>query len=77
MYRILAEHDEVPSCHRLHYLQMVCEKLAKAYRLRDTKSPVDELVSKHSGFSKFIGPFFMALKEDYSGKDAQLRGLIT
>jgi hypothetical protein len=60
VYRILAEHDEVPSCHRLHYLQMVCEKLAK-----------------HSGFSKFIGPFFMALKEDYSGKDAQLRGLIT
>ena len=57
VYRILAERDEVPSCHRLHYLQMVCEKLAKAYRLRDTKSPIDELVSKHSGFSKFVGPF--------------------
>ena len=76
VYRILAERNEVPSCHRLHYLQMVCEKLAKAYRLRDTKSPVDELVSKHSGFSKFVGPFFTALKDEYSGKDAQLRGLI-
>lgn len=76
VYRILAEREEVPSCHRLHYLQMVCEKLAKAYRLRDTKSPIDELVSKHSGFSKFVGPFFTALKDEYSGKDEQLRGLI-
>ncbi|HWZ91629.1 MAG TPA: hypothetical protein VNW92_22360 [Polyangiaceae bacterium] len=76
VYRILAERDEVLSCHRLHYLQMVCEKLAKAYRLRDTKSPIDELVAKHAGFSKFIGPFFAALKDEYTGKDQQLRGLI-
>ena len=76
VYRILAERNEVPSCHRLHYLQMVCEKLAKAYRLRDTKSPIDDLVSKHSGFSKFVGPFFTALKDEYRGKDEQLRGLI-
>src|SRR5882724_6463098 len=36
VYRVLTESAEVPLCHRLHYLQMACEKLAKAYRLRDT-----------------------------------------
>jgi hypothetical protein len=77
VHRILAERQDVSRCHELHYLQMVCEKLAKAYRLRDTKSPVDELVSKHSGFSKFVGPFFTAvLKDEYRGKDKQLQGLI-
>ena len=56
-------------------MQMVCEKLAKAYRLRDTQSPVNELLSKHTGFAKFIGPFFAAvLKDEYRGKEAQLQG---
>lgn len=51
---------------------------AKAYRLRDTKASVDELVSKHSGFAKFVGPFFLAvLKGDYAGRDEQLRGLLS
>jgi hypothetical protein len=60
----------VPTCHRLHYLQMACEKLAKAYRLRDTKAAVDDLVSRHAGFAKFIGPFFApVLKNGYRGKD--------
>lgn len=77
VYRLLAAHDDVVVCHELHYLQMVCEKLAKAYRLRDTKAAVDELVSKHTGFAKFVGPFFLAaLKEEFRGKDAQLAGLI-
>jgi len=76
-HRVLAGRQDIATCHGLHYLQMVCEKLAKAYRLRDTRSPVDELVSKHTGFAKFIGPFFMVvLKDEYRGKDAQLRGLI-
>jgi hypothetical protein len=44
----LAEQTQVPACHQLHYLQMACEKLAKAYRLRDTNSEVGDLVSKHS-----------------------------
>lgn len=67
----------MPSCHHLHYLQMVCEKVAKAYRLRDTKASVDELVSKHSGFAKFVGPFFLAvLKDEYSGRDAHLASLM-
>ena len=56
---------------------MVCEKLAKAYRLRDTRSPIGDLVSKHTGFSKFVGPFFLAvLRDEYRGKDKQLAGLL-
>ena len=78
VHRILAERDVVAACHELHYLQMACEKLAKAYRLRDTDSPVEEVLSRHTGFAKFIGPFFAAvLKDEYRGKDAQLRGLIS
>jgi hypothetical protein len=77
VHRLLSEQEGVAVCHPLHYLQMVCEKLAKAYRLRDTKSPVSELVSKHTGFEKFVGAFFaVALKDEYRGKDDQLRGLI-
>ncbi|HKY41317.1 MAG TPA: hypothetical protein VJN18_35535 [Polyangiaceae bacterium] len=77
VFNLLAGQSGVPVCHQLHYLQMVCEKVAKAYRLRDTKTSVDDLVSKHSGFAKFVGPFFLAvLKDDYVGKDAQLTGLI-
>ena len=77
VHRILAERDDIPVCHQLHYLQMVCEKLAKAYRLRDTNASLDDLISRHSGFAKFVGPYFAAvLKDDYLGKDEQLRGLI-
>ncbi len=68
VYRLLAERGDVAACHVLHYLQMACEKLAKAYRLRDTQSPVDDLLSKHTGFAKFVGPFFAAvLKDEYRG----------
>jgi hypothetical protein len=75
---LLAERKDAPICHELHYLQMACEKLAKAYRLRDTTSPVEELVSKHSGFAKFLVPFCIAvLKDEYRGKDAQLRNIIS
>jgi hypothetical protein len=77
IHRLLSEQSDVAPCHRLHYLQMACEKLAKAYRLRDTESAVSELVSKHTGFEKFVGAFFaVALKDEYRGKDEQLRGLI-
>jgi hypothetical protein len=77
-YRVLSRDHGLPVCHSLHYLQMVCEKLAKAYRLRDTKTAVDDLVSKHSGFAKFVGPFIAAtLKDDYRGRDAQLRQFLS
>ncbi len=77
VYRHLIERLEFPVCHGLHYLQMACEKLAKAYRLRDSKAEVDALVSRHTGFARFVGPFLSTvLKDEYRGKEAQLRGLI-
>jgi hypothetical protein len=57
MYELLAGLADVPVCHKLHFLQMACEKLAKSHRLRDTDSPVDELLSRHTGFAKFIPSF--------------------
>ncbi len=45
---------DAEECHRLHYLQMACEKIAKAYRLRNPVSfSFDDLYS-HVVFSKFI-----------------------
>lgn len=77
VYEILAVQRDVEPCHRLHYLQMVCEKVAKAYRLRDTTAPVDNIVSRHSGFAKFVAPFFIAvLKDEYRNREAQLRQLL-
>lgn len=77
VYKLLAACRDVAACHKLHFLQMACEKVAKAYRLRDTKSPVDELVSRHTGFAKFVPSFCkVALGERYRGKDAQLARVI-
>ncbi len=75
--RRLAEASDLAVCHQLHYLQMACEKLAKAYRLRDTASPVDEIVSHHTGFVKFVGAFLTGIgKDEYRDKDAQLTAVI-
>jgi hypothetical protein len=66
-----------PLCHRLHYLQMACEKLAKAYRLRDTHVRVDGVIRSHAGFEKFVGAFSVTIKDDFRDKDAQLRVLVS
>ena len=43
------EHDgEIPTCHRLHYLQMACEKLAKAYQFRSRRPNEQDLLSRHA-----------------------------
>ncbi len=76
-YELLASHVDVAACHKLHFLQMACEKVAKAYRLRDTKSPESELLSRHTGFAKFVPSFCkMVLSQRYQGKDAQLARVI-
>lgn len=66
-----------PQCHALHYLQMATEKIAKAYRLRDTAGDVDELVKHHTGFVEFVNAFFRspAIRQEYNGQDAALRTL--
>lgn len=70
---LLSDQSNTDACHRHHYLQMACEKLAKAYRLRDTSVAVDDLVKSHVGFAKFIQPYMLStLKEQYQGREAQL-----
>jgi len=64
-------------CHALHYLQMACEKVAKAYRLRDTAADPDELMGGHVGFPRFIRAFCKApqVKAVYDGRASHLRSL--
>lgn len=58
VYRVLGEASgRIDECHRLHYLQMACEKIAKAYRLRDTNATLDSALYSHPGFTKFVNQF--------------------
>jgi hypothetical protein len=76
VYKLLSASD-VPACHVLHYLQMASEKLAKAYRLRDTEAPVEELTRHHTGFAKFLNQYLLSprFKERYHGKDHALQSM--
>ena len=50
VHELLAARDELPLCHALHYLQMACEKIAKAYRARNTNAKLhgeDGLLRRH------------------------------
>ena len=40
--------EGVPRCHHLHFLQMACEKLAKAHRFRAGSATPDHLLSSHA-----------------------------
>jgi hypothetical protein len=75
VYDRLAADPSIPPCHQLHYLQMACEKIAKAYRCRDRSVKLEELLKRHVGFSKFLGSFLASpsVKEAYRGRAAQLR----
>jgi hypothetical protein len=72
VYQRFTRMDDVPRSHQLHYLQMACEKLAKAYRLRDLDVEVDDLTTKHVGFAKFINAFLRSppLLKEYKGNRA-------
>lgn len=75
VYDRLTAEPQIPVCHKLHYLQMACEKIAKAYRCRDMSTNLEELLKRHVGFAKFIGSFLASpsIREAYKGRDAQLR----
>jgi hypothetical protein len=75
IYKHLARSEKVPRCHSLHYLQMACEKLGKAYRLRRRDADVDANVTRHVGFTKFVNEFLRspAIMADYIGRAAQHR----
>ena len=66
---------QVELCHNLHYLQMACEKIAKAYRLRDTSTAIENSLTSHVAFSKFIIGFLKApdVRARYRNKSAELR----
>lgn len=59
-------------CHVLHYLQMACEKLSKAYRLRHLAANVDDIATRHVGFVKFVNEHLRspAVLDKYKGHDA-------
>lgn len=69
--------SNVAHCHHLHYLQMACEKLAKAYRFRDTGTLPSALLTQHVGFAKFINSFLLSprIRERFTGKQDQLRAI--
>ena len=75
VYRGALTQSGVEECHRLHYLQMACEKTAKAYRLRDTDESIEEARRSHVAFSKFIEGYVRsnAVKRRYSGRTDLLR----
>lgn len=77
-YQLLSSVPGVPICHPLHYLQMASEKVAKAYRFRDTETAEDRLTTEHVAFSRFIQSYLGSpeIKQRYAGKDEQLREII-
>jgi hypothetical protein len=73
MYDVVLKDTE--ECHRLHYLQMACEKIAKAYRLRDTQSFSQEDLYSHVVFSKFITNYLKSpgIKRRYHQQESRRR----
>ncbi len=67
----------LPWCHALHSLQMATEKIAKAYRIRDTQVAVDDAIRHHTGFEEFVNAFFRCseIRREYEGRDAALKTL--
>lgn len=78
-YELFAAKEGLAPCHRLHYLQMACEKIAKAYRLRLKGVDIEGLLVRHIGFDKFMSAYFEspAMKQAYRGKDEARRAVAT
>jgi hypothetical protein len=70
-YEALTRVLKLPRCHALHYLQMACEKLGKAYRLRNPRADIDAIVTRHVGFTQFLNEFLRspAIVGEYKGAD--------
>lgn len=54
MYSLLLKTESVVECHRLHYLQMACEKIGKAYLCRDTATDLEEMLTSHIALTKVV-----------------------
>lgn len=68
----------VEFCHILHYLQMSCEKIAKAYRFLDPTVPLEQLTNDHVAFSKFIECFLRsnAVQQRFKGKPRLIKNVL-
>lgn len=77
VYQRLAAAGEA-DCHTLHYLQMACEKVAKAYRIRDLDADVEELTQHHVGFARFVRAFLLspAMRPDFENQAARLQSVM-
>jgi hypothetical protein len=51
----LQERSDIPLCHKLQFLQMACEKLAKAHRVETGTDP-DSVQRTHAVFAKAFPP---------------------
>jgi hypothetical protein len=54
---------------------MATEKLAKAYRLRDTLTSLEDILTSHVGFPEFFNTFLRspAMRLEFRDRGAQLR----
>lgn len=50
----LIRQQELPSCHALHYLQMTCEKLGKAFLITGGALSVAQARNSHVAFKRFL-----------------------
>jgi len=75
VYKFLsAPGANISDCHRLHYLQMAGEKVAKAYQFRHTQKRLEDLLSNHVALPEFINLYCQsgAMKAKYAGREEQL-----
>lgn len=77
VFEFLSNSEGIEECHRLHFLQMACEKIAKAYRFRDTTKGSEDLLTSHVGFSTFLRIYLNStvFQSDYRDRDALFRGV--
>ena len=78
VYQHLVIQPGIPACHALHFLQMACEKLAKAYRFRDVSMSIEDIQTTHVAFSKVVDQIVMSadFRKRHAGKAAQLREVL-
>lgn len=78
IYKMLAANAALPRCHALHYLQMTTEKIAKAYRCRDTGAELTDVLNLHVGFAKLMSAFLVSptIKGEYEDRDAHLQEVL-
>jgi hypothetical protein len=65
----LQDHRDVPDCHKLHLLQMACEKLAKAHLCTEGSEP-ERIQASHAYFAKA----FPRIAEYHYARMGQSRG---